>query len=74
MKLRDVISELKNHEGALTPDEQERLNEIYTRLFELSYDLERVPPDQRELVDELIRNVDDLGYAVYGLAAAVEGR
>ncbi|MGD0237001.1 MAG: hypothetical protein ABSC55_21010 [Syntrophorhabdales bacterium] len=74
MKLRDVISELKNHQDRLTPDEQETLGEIFARLFELSGDVERVPADQRELVDDLLRDMDDLAYAAYGLAAALESR
>jgi hypothetical protein len=74
MKLQEVIRDLKDHQDRLTPDEQETLGEFFARLFDLSSAKESVPADQRELVDALIRDMDDLAYAVYGLAAAVEGR
>ena len=74
MKLQEVVGYLKDHQDRLTPDEQETLGEVFARLFELSGDVQKVPKEQRELVDGLIRDMDGITYAVYGLAAAVESR
>jgi hypothetical protein len=74
MKLQDVVVCLKDCEDRLTPDEQETLGEIFVRMFGFSLAKEQVPAGQRELVDQLIRDLDDLAYAVYGLAAALQSR
>ena len=74
MKLQDVIVCLKGHRGKLTPDQQERLEEVSARMFDFWFAKEAVHTDQQELVDQLIRDLDDLAYEVYGLAAAVESR
>jgi hypothetical protein len=74
MKLQDVVVCLKDCEDRLTPSEQETLGVFFVRMFGFSLAKEQVPAGQRELVDQLIRDLDDLAYEVYVLAAAVDNR
>jgi hypothetical protein len=74
MKLQDVVVCLKDCEDRLTSDEQETLAEIFVRMFGFSLAKEQVPAGQRELVDQLIRDMDDLAIGAYRLAAALESR
>ena len=74
MKLQDVVVSLKGCEEKLTPDEQETLKEVSARIFDFSFAKEAVPVDQQELVDQLIRDTDDLAFEAYRLAAALESR
>jgi len=74
MKLQDTIVELKNNRDKLTPEEQEALYEICIQMAELSSAKDEVPADERELVDYLLRTMDDLAHATYGLAADLERR
>lgn len=74
MKLQDTVVSLRDRKDKLTAKEREILNEICASLVDLSCARDEVPTEQRELVDELLRAMDALTYAAYGLAAAVESR
>jgi hypothetical protein len=74
MKLQDTVISLRDRKDTLTAKERETLSEICASFVDLSSAKEKVSPEQRELVDDLLRITDELAYAAYRLAAALQSR
>ena len=74
MKLQDVVSDLNTQIDRMDPEELAGLGKLWDALVELSCGLDEVASDQRELVDHLLRTMDDAADAAYGLAIALAQR
>ena len=74
MKLQDVIADLKDQRDLMDAEERETFARLCASLVDLSCAIETVSPDQRDVVDELLRTIDEASCAAYGLAATLEQR
>ena len=74
MKLEKVVSALKDQQGRMDAGELTAFERVCDSIVELSCALGEVSRDQRELVDHLLRTMDDAADAAYGLARALERR
>jgi len=74
MKLQDVIADLNKQADRMDPEERASLERLWDAAFDLSCGLDDVSSDQRELVERLLRVMDEAAQTAHGLATALARR